>query len=109
MDRRLYPQRWRELAYSLKAQAGWRCQRCKKAHGDKTYNRHGNECRVILSVAHLDHDVRNPQARLAVLCLQCHIAYDMSRMQRGRKAAQMAMARGQLPLFALEEEVAMPP
>jgi hypothetical protein len=110
MDRRLYPKRWKDITYQLKAQAGWQCQMCKKAHGEWTYNRHGHRCKVILSVAHLDHDVRNPDARLAVLCLQCHLSYDLSRAQRGRKAAQMEMARGQLPLLLCEsKEGCMPP
>ena len=110
MQRALYPKNWKELTYQLKTAANWRCQRCKRAHGDWTYNRFGRRCRVILTVAHLDHDPLNPQARLAVLCSACHLSYDRSRLERGRKARKMAMARGQLSLFEeLKEEGSMSP
>jgi hypothetical protein len=110
MQKSLYPKDWNSTAVNLKAAAGWRCQRCKKRHGDPTYNRFGRPCRVVLTVAHLDHDPRNPNARLAVLCARCHLQYDRSRPERGRKARKMAMARGQLTLFdEMKEEGSMSP
>ena len=99
MDRALYPAHWKDLALAPKVAAGWRCQWCGARHGDLVKNRLGKVWRVSVGVAHLDHDPQNPQARLAVLCHRCHCRYDASRMQRGRKARMMAMARGQLPLF----------
>ncbi len=99
MQRSLYPHNWKQIADEAKSAAGQRCQRCFKKRGDWTHNRHGRPCRVVLTVAHLDHDPKNPQARLAVLCAACHIRYDTGRDQRGKKRANMQRARGQLVLF----------
>ena len=103
MDLTLYPPDWKRIAAELKTQAHWRCQRCRKQAGEWTSNRYGRRCRVVLTVAHLDHDPYNPRARLAVLCAQCHLRYDASHAQRARKRRHMSIARGQLTLWAREE------
>jgi hypothetical protein len=97
MQRGLYPADWREVAARRKKAARWRCQECGAMHGAMTVNRHGMPCKVVVTVAHLDHDVWNRRARLRVLCARCHIRYDAR--QRRRKQVMMAMARGQLPLW----------
>lgn len=99
MQRRLYPANWSQMAEDAKSKAGYRCERCHKKHGEWTVNRRGWPCRVVITVAHLDHDPGNPDARLSVLCAACHCRYDAGHEQRGRKAANMARARGQLDLF----------
>lgn len=100
IDRSLYPAHWSELAFALKVAAGWRCQWCGAKQGDlRTSKRTGKEWRVVITVMHLDHDPGNPDARLAVGCASCHLKYDRSPEQRGRRARNMAMARGQLPLI----------
>ncbi|HVB61248.1 MAG TPA: hypothetical protein VNE61_08670 [Ktedonobacteraceae bacterium] len=109
MQRTLYPKNWRSIAAAHKTAVGNTCQRCGKRHGDLTRNRFGKPVRVVLTVAHLDHDPDNPNARLVVWCTQCHLRYDASHAQRFRKAARMAMARGQLALFAESEVSGMSP
>src|SRR5438309_21658 len=96
-ERSLYPANWEQIAAQAKQAAGWQCQHCGRRHGEWTLNRYGEDVRVVVSVAHPDHDVRNPEARLAVWCLACHCRYDLK--QRARQRRMMAMARGQLALF----------
>jgi len=100
LDKSLYPAHWSELAFALKVAAGWRCQWCGAKQGDIRRSRDGKrEWRVVLTCAHLDHNPRDPDARIAVLCASCHLKYDRSPEQRGRRQRAMAMARGQLPLI----------
>ncbi|HLG78054.1 MAG TPA: hypothetical protein VKX46_16685 [Ktedonobacteraceae bacterium] len=94
MQRALYPRNWREIAAQLKHAADYRCQHCGAQHGEEATNRLGQPMRVVVTVAHLDHDVWNPQARLRVLCSRCHLRYDAR--QRRRKRRMMQVARGQL-------------
>lgn len=94
MQRALYHPGFPARARKLKLAAGNRCQRCGALHGEMTTNRFGAQVEVQIGVAHLDHDVWNPRARLAVLCRCCHIRYDAR--QRRRKRRMMAVARGQL-------------
>lgn len=93
MQRDLYPREWEHLALQVKIQAAWTCQQCGSRRGDGQLNRHGQMSRVELTVAHLDHDPWNPDARLVVLCRQCHLRYDAR--DRARRQAMMTIARGQ--------------
>lgn len=46
------------------------------------------DSRVVLTVAHLDHDADNADVaddRLAALCQRCHLGYDRSKHLRKRK------------------------
>src|SRR5579872_1653182 len=95
-DASLYPPGWRKGAASLK---GKYCQQCGVRNGALKRNRFGKLTRAVLTRAHLDHDPWNPNARIAVLCAACHLRYDASHEQRGRKAHNMAIARGQLEMF----------
>ena len=54
---------------------------------NKFINTH-KEIKVILTVAHLDHDEHNWKVkynRLAALCQRCHILYDVEEKKRRRK------------------------
>ena len=53
--------------------------------------------RIVLTVAHLDHDPENhdvPMDRLAHLCQRCHLRYDLIENQRKRRERRDA-ERGQ--------------
>ena len=52
--------------------------------------------KFTLTVAHLDHDPENPNARLAALCAPCHCRYDLRQMARKRHLK--AERNGQLSL-----------
>ena len=99
MEYRLYPPRWHAIANTLKEAKSYTCQRCGAKRGEERLNRHGQLVPVQIGVAHLDHNPWDPQARLAVLCRQCHIRYDASQARRKRR--MMQIARGQLVLPAL--------
>jgi 5-methylcytosine-specific restriction endonuclease McrA len=48
--------------------------------------------KVILTIAHLDHDKENHEVsddRLAALCQRCHLIYDLSRHIAKRKANRL--------------------
>lgn len=100
MQRDLYPDNWEEIALDAKVAANWTCQRCGVRRGDRQINRRGRLAKVVLTVAHLNHDPWNPDAELEVLCWSCHAKYDAT--QRRTKQYLMAIARGQPVLPGLE-------
>lgn len=110
MQRHRYPKNWEEIAFKVKDSAGWHCQWCDRpcrkpneSLGDlvdrlekpwaSDFDKPG---RFTLTVAHLDHDPENPNARLVALCSVCHCRYDLK--QIGRKRRIKAEQLGQLKL-----------
>lgn len=62
-----YPGDWRALADAVKAEAGWRCVRCRHAH-DPSAGR-------TLTVHHFDGDKSNgARWNLMPLCQACHLS-----------------------------------
>lgn len=60
-----YPPEWPQVAWLVKALAGWRCERCEAAHGPIPR---------VLTVHHLDGDKANLEHwNLAALCQRCHL------------------------------------
>lgn len=59
--------------------------------------------KVILTIAHLDHDKENHEVsddRLAALCQRCHLLYDLDRHIANRKRNRLAAkSKGQTDLF----------
>ena len=91
-----YPPNWSEISLATRQEAGWRCQFCGAAHGQPNPL---TGSRVVLTVAHLDHDTTNsaPENRRA-LCQLCHLRHDArhhadsaaaTRRQRRRDAGQI--------------------
>ena len=61
-----YPPEWKEIATRIKANAGWRCERCQ--HANDMASGH------VLTVHHLDGDKANCEDwNLAALCQRCHL------------------------------------
>lgn len=75
-----YPKDWREIASRIRARAGDCCEGspdfpdCRAANG----KRHPvTESRVVLTVAHLDHEPENcDPENLRAWCQRCHLNYD---------------------------------
>ncbi len=95
-NRNRYPKNWREISLSIRRdRAQWRCEGagCDARHGEP-HPITGS--RVVLTVAHLDHQPENcAAANLLALCQRCHNAYDAPMRRAGIKArqrAQMAVA-----------------
>jgi hypothetical protein len=59
--------------------------------------------KVVLTVAHLDHDITNNEPdNLAALCQKCHLRYDAKHHAKSSKAtreAKMKAKTGQIDLF----------
>lgn len=99
MQRHLYPKDWNRIAFEIKEAANWECQMCGKLcrkpgesltdfckrRGGSSYEVMEKPQRFTLTVAHLDHDPSNPNARLAALCSVCHLTYDKEHHAANRK------------------------
>lgn len=65
-SRGAYPHNWKEIAESVKTEAGWKCVRCGHDHDPKAG--------YTLTVHHLDLDPSNcAWYNLAPLCQRCHL------------------------------------
>ena len=61
-----YPDNWDVIAWLIKENAGWKCERCGHANDRATGH--------VLTVHHLDGDKSNCAAwNLAALCQRCHL------------------------------------
>lgn len=96
MQIELYPPDWKTIAERLKVAADYTCERCGAKRGEERPNRRGVLRPVVITVAHLEHNPWARNAKLAVLCSQCHLRYDAK--QRHAQRAMMRIARGQLVL-----------
>ena len=80
-----YPPNWKsEIVPRIKQRAGGRCEFC----GIENYAIKQNGTKVVLTIAHLDHDSANHEVaddRLAALCQACHLGYDRWRHIKKRK------------------------
>lgn len=98
MDRSKYPPDWEEISLAIRERAGWRCEMCGAVQGE-SHPITGSK--VILTVAHLDHDTtHNDAANLRALCQRCHLRYDAAeharharetRARKQRDAGQIGM------------------
>jgi len=57
--------------------ANFTCQHCGLKSGDSYISYGGQQLKVVLQAAHLNHDPLNEYAVLICLCKQCHMSYDM--------------------------------
>jgi len=97
IDYKKYPSNWKdEIRPDILKREAYKCKFCKvrhKAYGYRNHKKIFVECddflinwatanghkiiRIILTVAHLDHDIQNNDyENLAALCQQCHNQYD---------------------------------
>ena len=103
-NRNLYPLNWGEIRHRILNRAKNKCEKCGVLNGevivrltadrsqyrtfeecDRLLHDHGDESleydekaiRIVLTVAHLDHDPRNnSDDNLKALCQRCHLNYD---------------------------------
>ena len=76
----LYPKDWKAISLRIREAAEWRCEWCSAENG-KPNPITGSK--VVLTVAHLDHDETNCAAEnLKALCQRCHLAYDQDHHRR---------------------------
>ena len=75
MDRSKYPDDWEAISRRIRLErAQGRCEVCGAVNGEP---HPVTGSRVVLTVAHLDHDTtNNTDDNLAALCQRCHLTYD---------------------------------
>lgn len=132
MDRSKYPDDWEQISQEVRDAAGNKCQECGVENGMYGY-RQGRqfvvvaapgqvtetvkrECRnlprrprcfrIVLTVAHLDHDTTNSdRANLRAWCQRCHLRYDHEHHlanaaeTRALNRAEAATTSGQMSLI----------
>lgn len=103
MQRHLYPHDWEQISKRARKRAGWRCEwpGCERKQGDVIQGRRG-PYRVVLTVAHLDHNPANcDPANLRAWCQPHHLAYDAKHHARSAAKTRRKHQRdaGQLDLW----------
>jgi hypothetical protein len=103
-DESLYASNFRRRADWLKRRKKYTCEHCGAKQGEERMNKYGCIYKVKIAAAHVNHDPRNPRAKLMILCSACHAKYDA--MQHGkqvkrtyhRKQREAQIQAGQLEL-----------
>jgi protein-arginine kinase activator protein McsA len=97
IDYKLYPPNWTsEIVPRILARADHKCEECGEPNGMylNKFTRKPNlpseedTIKIVLTIAHLDHDPENwdvKDERLKALCQRCHLNYDRSRHIAKRK------------------------
>ena len=82
-----YPKDWKEISIRIRTNANNKCEFC----GAENYKPHPiTNSKVILTVAHLDHDPQNCiDTNLKALCQRCHLKYDNEHHKRNAAATRL--------------------
>lgn len=100
-NRARYPRDWKAISLSIRERAGNRCEGspdfpdCRAENG-QAHPETGS--RVVLTVAHLDHQPENcDPANLKAMCQRCHLHYDREHHAQTRyRTRREGMAAGDL-------------
>lgn len=96
-----YPANWKEIRERILEREKHCCKFCGVQNYSYRQNNQGKFTRIVLTIAHLDHDKLNHDVqddRLAALCQKCHLGYDMQRHIANRKR-NLDIKRKQTKLF----------
>lgn len=100
---KLYPPNWKsEIRPAILVRAKNRCEQCgvENYTSQRRENRPGYRViRIVLTIAHLDHDPRNcDPANLRAWCQRCHLSNDKQHhLESARKTRLARKAVGNLP------------
>jgi len=81
-ERARYPKDWKAISLRIRSErAGWRCEGSPGHYPDcRAWNGQPHPVtgsRVVLTVAHLDHQPENcADENLMAMCQRCHLTYD---------------------------------
>ena len=93
-NRARYPTDWPAIRARIGDRSGWRCEvspRYPDCHAEHGAMHPVTGHRVILTVAHLDHQPENcADENLRHWCQRCHNTYDAPHRAAGRKARREA-------------------
>lgn len=93
-----YPKNWKEIRERILKRANNCCEMC----GIANYAiKQTTGTKVVLTIAHLDHDKHNCEVkdeRLKALCQACHLNYDMPIHKENRKK-NIEKKKKQIKLF----------
>ena len=112
--RERYPPDWPKISREIRARSGGQCgcmgecglhrttpgpRRCTERNGEPAKWARG---RVVLTVAHLDHNPQNcSPANLRAMCQRCHLRYDAALHAKNASATRARKAAtATLPLFS---------
>lgn len=98
-----YPPNWKEISLAIRSRANWCCEGTDHFPDCRAVNSHPHPetgSRVILTVAHLDHDTNNNDpANLRALCQRCHLDWDADHHAANARRTRAKKRRGDtLPL-----------
>lgn len=89
IDYNRYPSNWNELRQQVLERADNKCEFCGVENYSIVHRIYKNgfekDVKIILTIAHLDHDEINHNVkieRLRALCQQCHLRYDAKEKYR---------------------------
>ena len=93
-ERARYPRNWRAISLSIRERAEGRCEGSPAYPDCRATNGHSHPVtgsRVVLTVAHLDHQPENCEPEnLKAMCQRCHLTYDARHHARNAYATRMA-------------------
>lgn len=89
MDWKRYPKEWKQIAFTVKEESGWRCEKCGKQcrKPGEPFDTH----RRTLTVHHINHTPEDcRRENLIALCPGCHLKEDAAfhAETRARKKAE---------------------
>lgn len=109
-----YPANWKtHIVPAIRERSGDRCEWCGYRNRAHRYTRHAGSTRIILTVAHIDHDLSHnddmdeggpalplEQANLVHLCQRCHLNHDRPKHLETRSVNRVK-ATGQMDISEL--------
>ena len=98
MSRDKYPDDWDEIAFRIKNDAGWKCEKCDRQC--RFPGEHFDTHKRTLTTAHINHvemDCRDEN--LVALCPSCHLEYDRYRKHLQRLARKRISRKQEEVLF----------
>ncbi len=88
VDYKKYPPDWEEIRERILARENDCCKFCEIENSSLNISKAGSVYKIVLTIAHLDHDETNwdvKDERLAALCQPCHLRYDAPEKARRRE------------------------